>query len=80
MRKLTVLLTIVLVLLLGFGGWFYLGGTLRGEVAAQSARAADYPEAFGSVRALLEGGAAPRCWTGAACRRTPPPTRWWTST
>ena len=37
MRKLTALLTVVLVLMLGFGGWFYLGGTLRGEVAIQSA-------------------------------------------
>ena len=25
MQKLTVLLAVVLVLLLGFGGWFYLG-------------------------------------------------------
>ena len=60
MRKLTILLAIVLVLLLGFGGWFYLGGALRFEVSVQSARASDYPEAFGSIRAVLEGGTAPQ--------------------
>ena len=73
MRKLTVLLAIVLVLLLGFGGWFYLGGTLRSEVTAQSARAADYPEAFGSVRALLEGGAAPQVLDGGGLSEDPSP-------
>ena len=60
MRKLTILLAIVLALLLGFAGWFYLGGTLRSEVAVQSARAADYPEAFGAIRSLVTGGAAPQ--------------------
>ena len=55
MRKLTILLAIVLALLLGFAGWFYLGGTLRSEVAVQSARAADYPEAFGAIRSLVTG-------------------------
>ncbi len=60
MRRLTILLAIVLVLMLGFAGWFYLGGTLRSELAAQSAPAADYPEAFGSIRSVLAGGTAPQ--------------------
>lgn len=73
MRKLTVLLAIVLVLLLGFAGWFYLGGTLRSTMSVQAARAADYPEAFGSVRSLLEGGAAPQILDGGGLSEDPSP-------
>jgi len=73
MRKLTVLLAVVLALLLGFAGWFYLGGTLRGEVTVQAAPAANYPEAFGSVRALLESGAAPQVLDGGALSEDPAP-------
>ena len=75
MRKLTALLTVVLVLMLGFGGWFYLGGTLRGEVAIQSAPAADYPEAFGAVRSILEGGTAPQVLDGGSLSEDPSPYR-----
>ena len=73
MRKLTILLAIVLALLLGFAGWFYLGGTLRSAVAAQSAPAADYPEAFGSIRSLVAGGAAPQVLGGGALSEDPSP-------
>jgi hypothetical protein len=71
MRKLTILLAIVLVLMLGFAGWFYLGGTLRGEVALQSAPAADYPEAFGAVRSIVEGGTAPQVLGGGGLSGDP---------
>ena len=73
MRKLTILLAIVLALLLGFAGWFYLGGTLRSEVSVQSARAADYPEAFGAIRSLVTGGAAPQVLGGGALSEDPSP-------
>lgn len=73
MRKLTILLAIVLALLLGFAGWFYLGGTLRSEVAVQSARAADYPEAFGAIRSLVTGGTAPQVLGGSALSEDPSP-------
>lgn len=73
MRKLTILLAIVLALLLGFAGWFYLGGTLRSEVSVQSARAADYPEAFGAIRSLVTGGAAPQMLGGGALSEDPSP-------
>lgn len=73
MRKLTILLAIVLALLLGFAGWFYLGGTLRSEVSVQSARAADYPEAFGAIRSLVTGGAAPQVLGGGALSEAPSP-------
>ena len=75
MRKLTALLTVVLALMLGFGGWFYLGGTLRGELAAQSAPAADYPEAFAAVRSILEGGTAPQMLDGDVLAEDPSPYR-----
>ena len=75
MRKLTALLTVVLVLMLGFGGWFYLGGTLRGEATTQSAPAADYPEAFGAVRSILEEGAAPQVLEGSGLSEDPSPYR-----
>ena len=73
MRKLTILLAIVLALLLGFAGWFYLGGTLRSEVTVQSARAADYPEAFGAIRSLVTGGTAPQVLGGSALSEDPSP-------
>ena len=75
MRKLTALLTVVLALMLGFGGWFYLGGTLRGALAAQSAPAADYPEAFAAVRSILEGGTAPQVLDGGVLSEDPSPYR-----
>ncbi len=73
MRKLTILLAIVLALLLGFAGWFYLGGTLRSAVAAQSAPAVNYPEAFGAIRSLVAGGAAPQVLGGGALSEDPSP-------
>ena len=60
MRKLTAVLSILLILLLGFAAWFYLGGTLRCEVYIRTARAADYPEAFGAIAELVASGAAPQ--------------------
>lgn len=65
MRKLTALLSVVLVLLLGFAAWFYLGGTLRAQVYIQTARAADYPEAFGAIRSLIASGSAPQAFAGS---------------
>lgn len=73
MRKLTILLSIVLVLMLGLAGWFYLGGTLRSEVAMQSAPAGDYPEAFGAIRSVLEGGTAPQVLGGGGLSEDPSP-------
>ena len=62
MRKLTALLVVILVLLAGFAAWFYMGGTLRAQVSAQTARAADYPEAYGAIRSLLASHSAPQAF------------------
>ena len=66
MRKLTAVLSILLILLLGFAAWFYLGGTLRCEVYIRTARAADYPEAFGAIAELVASGAAPQTFSRKA--------------
>ncbi len=65
MRKLTALLTLVLVLLAGFAVWFYVGGTLRAQVAIQTAKASDYPEAYGAIRSLMASDSAPQTFTAA---------------
>jgi len=54
---------------------FLPGGTLRGEAAIQSAPAADYPEAFGAVRSILEGGTAPQVLDGGSLSEDPSPYR-----
>ena len=60
MRRLTAVLATVFFLLLGLAAWFYLGGTLRAVPYIRTARAADYPEAFGAIRSLLDSGSAPQ--------------------
>ena len=60
MRKLTAVLVVLLVLIAGFAAWFYLGGTLHAQVYVQTAKAADYPEAYGAIRSLLASGSAPQ--------------------
>lgn len=60
MRKITIALAILFVLLAGFAGWFTIGGTLRAQTYIQTASAADYPEAFGAIRELVAAGSAPQ--------------------
>ncbi len=60
MRKLTAVLASLLIVLLALAAWFYLGGTLRAGVYIQTAPAADYPEAYASIRDLLDSGSAPQ--------------------
>ena len=57
MKKLTLLLSLVLVLLVGLAVYFYFGGTLSVRSTAHTAGAAEYPEAFASVRKLVGSGA-----------------------
>ena len=59
MRTLTAFLSLILILILAFCGFFYAGGTLRAEVSCITAPAADYPEAFESVKHVLSTGSAP---------------------
>ena len=57
MKKLTLLLCLVFLLLLGLTAYFYVGGTLSARPSVRMASAADYPEAFQSVRELVDSGA-----------------------
>ena len=54
MKKLTLLLCLVFLLLLGLTAYFYVGGTLSARPSVRMASAADYPEAFQSVRELVD--------------------------
>jgi len=73
MRKLTIALAAILFLMLGFAAWFWLGGTLRADVYIQTARAADYPEAYASIRSMLEAGTAPQVLGGGPLSEDPAP-------
>ena len=61
----TVVLGFIAFLMLGFAGFYYLGGALLADVHVETASAADFPDAFESVRALLEGSGAPRVFDDA---------------
>lgn len=65
MKKLTLLLGILLVLMLGFVGTFWLGGRLIAEPRVLTAGAADYPAVFESIRDVLESGSAPQTFDAA---------------
>ena len=71
MRKLTILLATVFVLMLGFAAWFYLGGTLRAQIYIQTGSAADYPEAYSAIRDLLAAGSAPQLFDGTPLPEDP---------
>ena len=60
MKPATVVLSLILILMLAFGAFFYTGGTLKAQVSAITAGAAEYPDAFDSIRNVVSSGAAPR--------------------
>lgn len=71
MKKLTLLLCVVLVVLLGLAMVFYVGGTLSARPSAHAASAADYPEAYGAIRGVLASGAAPQLFADPALPESP---------
>ena len=66
LKKLAILLAVILALMLGFAALFYFGANLKAEVSIATASAGDYPEAFASIRNLVEDGSAPQIFTGSA--------------
>ncbi len=58
MRALTVILCVLLALVIAFGAWFFVTGTLDVQVTRVTAPASDYPEAFASIRDVLISGGA----------------------
>ena len=73
MRKLSMVLAALLILMLGFAAWFLLGGTLRASVVIQTAGARDYPEAYAAIRDLLSSGSAPQALGNQALGEDPSP-------
>lgn len=65
MKKLAIVLAVILALMLGFAALFYFGAELKPRVAIATANAADYPEVFASIRAIVEGGSAPQTFTAS---------------
>jgi len=53
----------ILVLILAFCGFFYTGGTLQAQVSSITAPAAEYPDAFDSIRSVIATGTAPQVFT-----------------
>ncbi len=63
LKPFNIFLTLILILLLAFGAFFYAGGTLMAEAGCITANAADYPEAFESIQAVLAGDTAPQSFS-----------------
>ena len=58
MKALTVFLCLLLSIVIAFGTWFMITGTLDAQVSRVTAQASEYPEAFDSIRGVLTGGGA----------------------
>lgn len=58
MKALTVFLCLLLSIVIAFGAWFMITGTLDAQVSRVTAQASEYPEAFDSIRGVLTGGGA----------------------
>ena len=63
MKPATVVLSLILILMLAFAAFFYTGGTLKAQVNSITAGAAEYPDAFDSIRNVVSSGAAPRLFS-----------------
>ena len=66
MKPATIVLSLILILMLAFGAFFYTGGTLKAQANAITASAAEYPEAFSSIRSIVSSGTAPQLFSGDA--------------
>ena len=60
MKKFNVFLAVVLVAMLAFVGYFFVGGTLKTQPYTASAPAKDYPDACRSIQNILNSGGAPQ--------------------
>lgn len=60
MKKLNIILLIVLILMVGFAGWFMIGGTLRAQTYTATAPASEHSDACTSIQNIVASGAAPQ--------------------
>lgn len=68
MKKLNVALSIVLMLLIAFVAYFFIGGTLRCDAATVTAAASEHADAFASIENLLASGGAPQQFAQSAAK------------
>jgi len=60
MKKLNIFLMIVLILMLAFVAYFFIGGTLHAQTSVATASAADYPDVCKSISNIVNSGTAPQ--------------------
>ena len=60
MKKLNILLMIVLILMLAFVAYFFIGGSLHAQASIATAPAQDYPDVCASIINIVNSGAAPQ--------------------
>ena len=63
MKPLNFILCLILVLMLAFVAFFFAGGTLTASGSSITAAAADYPEAFESIRSVIAANTAPQLFS-----------------
>ena len=63
MKPATVVLSLILILMLAFGAFFYTGGTLQAQATSITAGAAEHPDAFNSIKTVLSSGSAPQLFS-----------------
>ena len=66
MKPLNFILCLILVLMLAFVAFFFAGGTLATSASSITAAAADYPEAFESIRGVISSDTAPQLLSNEA--------------
>ena len=66
MKPLNFILCLILVLMLAFVAFFFAGGTLSSSATCITAAAADYPEAFESIRGVISSDTAPQLLSNEA--------------
>ena len=57
------ILSLIMIVIIAFGAFFYAGGTLQAEVSCISANAGDHPEAFASIENVLASNSAPQLFS-----------------
>lgn len=63
LKPINFILLMILVIILGFGAYCYLGSALQPTVTCVSAAASDYPDAFDSICSVIERGSAPQTFS-----------------
>lgn len=64
MKTFNIILAIVFVILLAAAGWYWIGGTLDAEVYSVTAPAVEHPDAYASIRNVVQSGSAPQQFVG----------------